>query len=394
MLSTHNFKTINPAATQAPLCQSLNALVPPHYICSKTVNLSRYFWDEYAPSVSQFQLSTLNDQYLKDKSLSGYARKTPLTDTTIRNMYICLSEKAAGDEFIASTPVPCSGLFHEIISRSYSTGKQVLFDQIVETRQERLVDHGSLIEHHRGMLKSFEIDADIQQPAQPPVTFEREFIVLEYSLDAFNIGTGLVSVGMPTLSVFGLFVTTFIQRNSLSYGHIKFAVGFHSLKRIPKPSFHYPGALSRKSKIQGYVVFQCDDMQQEAHLLRKLNTYFKLSGCELTFKNVYKSNTVPQAYWMRDMEHDVNLYLKQNKTKDALDAAIHFASHNRLTAPSAAGFALFDPPVDEPKVTHLRNKHAWSEILYSLTSLVSGPLRPEYFYRHFTNGGVCVWRQP
>lgn len=392
MFSTHNLKLINPQVHQEPLCQALTSTPPQHAISSKTIRLSQYFWDESQPTTPSAYLNQINQQYSANKSVPPQTyRDTELTDSKINNLNIYIKSPQFGDQ-CSITPVPCLGLFHEMLQRQQNYPTPILSRQMVESVPERYAAHGALVNMRQGQLGSFKLPEFQVKAHTNAAPTERRYILLEFEMENFSIATGLVGVGLPSVSVFGLLLSNFLQRSTIASGDVGFAVGIHNII-YPEQASPSDTLSPRKAKIQGYLVFDCCSPHQENQLIRKLNTDFKISGCVLTHRMVTRTNVLPAAYWMRDMKHDVQQYLRQNPHSDALDAAFYFNPH-MLCVPVSSGFALFDVPKPAKRVSHLTQKHSWAEAIFTLTELTYEYFSPRFIYRRVFNDGVLYWAQP
>lgn len=389
MYSTHNFKLINSKVAQAPLCQQLTSLPPQHFISSRTVKISHYFWDESDPFSQNPELNEHNARY----RATGFAdprlyRDTPLTDDQMHNMTIYTQDHVNGN-FCSIIPAPCSGLFHEMILRDHRFSSPVLKTQVVERVPERAELHGAMVGVNRGRLASFALPPFQVYNHIERTRLDRKYVLVEFELDNFNIATGLVGVGLPSVGVFGLLLSNHLQRNTLSVGDVGFAIGIHNI--LPIVTGSNPDELPRKAKIQGYLVMECKYAQLDS-LMMRLNADFKVSGTLMSYKKVLLTDQIPKAYWMVDLKSEVERYLRQQPGTDALDAAFRM-NQTSLCVPVATGFALFDFPKPVPNMSHIRDKLAWAETLFSLTALEYGDFHHSCFYRRSYQNGVLSWGQ-
>lgn len=401
MLTTHNLRMLNPAVSQTPLCQEVGAEVPRTYISSKTIDLRKFVWVDGDTNFSPLELAQADELNLKfyntGKLSPDFQRQTELVDPLLHNLYLYIDEPQYKG-FCSVSPAPCCGLFHEIILREQETDGILLSKQQVEVKPERLVEHGSMITQHNGTVKSFFLPKfDVVENPNASKA-DKQYIVLEYEVENFNVATGMVGVGLPSVTVYGLFIANFLQKETLHMGDVGFAIGIHNMRtkhRIHgflKAGAHTQNTL-RKSNIQGYLVFDPVNAEQGQQIFERLHTNFKIAGCNLIHKRVFASDEIPDAYWMRQMDTEINEILQDDPESDALDVAFDFALDGRLSVPVASGFALFETPSYKPHMPHLKYPHTWVETLFKSTELVYGGFTKDFLYKRTYKNGVVAWEQ-
>lgn len=400
MLTTHNFRTLNPTVSQTPLCQTLKSDLPKSFITSATINLRRYVWvDGQTENLNKYevmQAQEANQYYKQHKTLpEALELETELIDPVLNHLALHISTENQVKKYISISTAPCTGLIHEIICREAENHHVLLSRQQVEVSPERYYKHGQMITEHQGEVKSFLLPLI---PPTPETTWQQlseHYAILEFEIRDFNVATGLVGIGIPALTMFGLFVANFLQKELLS--DLKFAVGFERITQKFKTN-HYasnsnPNSL-RKANIKGYLVVHSDDQKDVVAVFDKFKKEFRFSGLPLISKQAYISNQLPSAFWLHEIDADIERYLSENQGLDALDAAFHFAEGSRLTVPIATGFALLNEPVELEHI-EIKHPHAWAEIIFKSMQISHCDFDEKLlFKRHFDKENLYYhWTQ-
>lgn len=405
MLTTHNFRTLNPSFSQTPLCQALESFALPTFISSATTNLRRMVWPDSSngqPSPIDIANATAaSSYYAKHRKLPLRThRDTDLIDPMLHQLLLYAGAEDMTKKFYSVSSALSSGLLHEIACRSVENEDVRLSTQQIEINPDRFSQHGQLITEHRGNLHAF-ILPRVDPISKPSFeTTGATHLVLEFELSDFNVATGMVGIGLPPITTIGIFVANFLQRNMHPQQEFQFALGFKCLAPPTKQLNHLGMAnpdlqSSRKSNLSGYLVIRSDDVAQLDLALEKLSGDFKFPGGRLQYKNVYLSDAVPTAYWMHDMHEEISSYLNANPTHDALDAAFSFAGQQMYSIPVATGFAFLESPKEKPYMGNMYHPHTWAEVLFRSTELRCDALRPAYFYKRvYDTANKCIyWAQ-
>lgn len=405
MLTSHNLRMLNPAVSQTPLLQNLQADIPLHYICSKTIKINQYVWvdsyDEYIPAHEQDQANQLNKSFYEAGYLD-FERKTEMVDPLLHCVNVCLSDESALDHLSSITPAPCPGLYDEVIEREKLRPMVMLSPQQIEFRPERCIEHGRMIKKNEGVLKTFNLPFFDSMPRSFGTAADKKYVIMEFELRGFNVATGMLGLGLPPVTLLGTFFNNYLGRDT-GFGDTKFAIGINQLKPVSSPPPQQISTYrqmrpiqraSRKANIQGYFIFDIDgDVEAAYELINKLDDHFKIAKTALGFKRVWYDDVLPHAYWMSDMTKEIQDRLKNHPKKDALDVAFDLYEENRLFAPVSSGFALFDEPVFRPHMENLRYKHAWAESVFACTELIYGEFSRNYLYKRTYENLLLLWKQ-
>lgn len=402
MLTTHNFKLLNPDVQQLPLCGQLSGKIPLNVICSKNIKLRHYLWRDPLQfrndNINDSLLSDLNNQFKTTGKLPEYVnRTTDLMDQRMHHLYLNLGAKSTGENICAITPAPCDGIFHEIIARSEERFDSHLSKQQIEVKADRMSMHGPMVALHQGSLQVFALPRFEPQPIRTaPV--DKKYIVLEFGVFNFNVATGMMGIGLPAVTVFGTMLSNFVAKACGAENELRFAIGLHSASsRQRNNGLILAGSHSnnhlRKSNLQGYLVIEPESEEQAERIFTILSGSLKISGTVLSHKRVIYTNELPYAYWMKDMGAEVDEFLGFNPHNDVLDAMFDFHAEERLCVPVAVGFSM----LSRPKVVDsavIRQPHCWVETLFKCTELVYGAFKPNYLYgRYYDGDSTFFWNQ-
>lgn len=401
MFSSHNLRMLNPAVSQTPLLQNLQALVPNHFICSKTVKIRNYVWidgyDQYIPQHEQERVAEMNQGFHQNGHLDlSFERKTEVVDPLMRCINVKIEDLP--NSFASITPSPCCGLYDEVVKRESEQPYVMLSPQQIEFRPDRYLEHGRMIEHHSGILKTFNLPYFEKQSPSFGTPSKEEYVVVEFELNGFNVATGMFGVGLPPITLLGVFFNNFFEKINENLADIPFAVGIHSLQpmvsqtHIYRNTNHLQNNL-RKANIKGYFIFKVENPDVAAELISVLDLNFAIAKTYVTSKKTYYTNSLPRAYWMKEMSSEIAGRLAQNPKKDALDIAFEFAAENRVFSPVSSGFALFNQPEEKPHMDNVRYHHSWAETVFSCTELVHGEFDEQYLYHRNYSNLFVNWAQ-
>lgn len=403
MLTSHNLRMLNPAVSQTPLLQNIKAVIPPHYICSKTIKVGQYVWvdsyDEHVPAHEQEQADQLNRAYAESGVLD-FERTTELVDPLLHCVNVFLNNNSKDSYLSSVTPAPCPGLYNEVVEREKSRPKLMLAPQQIEFNSARCIEHGRMIKKHEGILKTFNLPCFDSFPRDFG-TADKKYVIMQFELQGFNIATGMLGLGLPPITLIGTFFNNFLSRD-IDCGDVPFAIGIHQLKPTSLSSNYAmnpyrparpPQRVSRKANIQGYFVFDAENENIAHQIMYKLSEDFKIAKTTLSFKHIWYDDNLPKAYWMSDMSDEVKQRLSASPDKDVLDITFDLYEENRLFSPVSSGFALFDEPVLRTHMENLRYKHSWAESVFSCTELVYGEFNRDYLYKRSYEDLLLVWKQ-
>ena len=402
MLTTHNFKMLNPDVQQPPLCGQLQGNIPKNVLCSKNIKLSNYVWRDplqfKSDNVNDSLLAGINADFKMTAQIPEYVlRDTQLTDQRMHHMYLNMGSQDTGDMQVAITPAPCDAIFHEIIVRGLDRIDVRLSKQQIEVKHERIGLHGPMAVEHQGTLQVFAMPEFQPRPIQEAVA-DSKYIVLEFGIHSFNVATGMVGVGLPAITVFGTMMSNYIAKACTAQKDLRFALGIHSSSSRPRNSgMNISGCHSenylRKANLQAYLIIEPESEDQAEVILQTLNGKLRIAGHDLAHKRVFYTDNLPYAHWMRDIGDEVDEFLALNPHQDALDAMFDFASEDRLCVPVAVGFSqLSSPKIVESE--NIRQPHCWVETLFKCTELKYGKFQPEYLYQSCSDGAsTFYWTQ-
>lgn len=398
MLTTHNFKMLNPAVSQTPLCEVIQGEIPKNIICSKTVDLRAMVWVEGYEALDMMNSSvSINEIFYNTGKLPNeLIRQTPLIDPQLHNLYV-IKGSAVNGQYIAISPAPCCGLFHEIILRDKELGAN-LSSQQVEVKSDRLAAHGKMVASNKGVIKSFLLEAPKKINEITFKEYDDEYVILEFQVDNFSVSTGMVGIGLPPVSVFGIFIANFLQKNNLNDGDISFAIGVHDFNAPSKNGanlspYTNKQKSTRKTSLQGYLVMKPNTPSQKECLLKRLESDLRIAGSTLSHKRIIVSQHLPLAYWLVDMDAEVLDALNADPDSDALDIAFDLAMDGRITVPVASGFAFMGEPEFKANIPNLKHPHCWAETLFKSVEAKHGYFKEEYLYKRFSNDSMVIWQQ-
>lgn len=390
MLTTHNFRTLNPSVSQTPLCQTLMSALPRTFITSASTNLRRYVWvDRQSSSMSPFevmQASEANEYYKQNKCLPMHLElETELIDPVLNHLPLYIGMQNLSRSYISVSTAPCIGLLHEIICREQENQNVLLSKQQVEVNPERYFKHGQMVMEHQGVLRSFLLPFVASSRETKTTLADHKYAVLEFEFNQFNVATGLVGIGLPALTMFGMFVTNYLQKDL--YSDLSFAIGFSQIDNRAKINPLTGTAntnMLRKANIKGYLVVHSNNLADTYHIFEKFNADFKIANHNLVSKKTYFTDQIPYAYWLHEIDSDIEAFLLNNKGCDALDAAFHFTENGRLTVPVATGFALLGKPMEIPHIDNIRHPHAWAETIFKSLQITYSAFHQKLFFkRHY-----------
>lgn len=404
MLTTHNFRTLNPSVSQTPLCQTLKSELPKTFISSATISLRRYVWvDGQSAHISPFELmqaKQANEYYLANGHLPPEVEsKTELIDPVLNRLSLHIGKVNQERKYYSVSTAPCMGILHEISCREKENPNVLLSKQQVEANPERYFKHGQIIMEHQGVLKSFLLPRIVPVQTTETTHTDKKYAVLEFEILQLNVATGLVGIGLPALTMIGMFVSNYLEKEVTPDGELTFSIGFKSIDNRFK-SDRYSGKLLneniyRKSHVKAYIVVSAETEEETHNVFQKMNSDFKIAGNTLHAKKTYFTNEVPMAYWLDGVEQEVEEFITNNPGKDALDAAFYLAEQNRLTVPVATGFALMSNPTVAHHVEHTKHPHAWAETVFKSLQLTYKPFHESLLFKRIFDEkiGLFHWDQ-
>lgn len=401
MFSSHNLRMINPAVSQTPLLQNVQALVPHHFISSKSVKIRNYVWidgyDHHIPQYEQDRVAEINQQFHSTGRLAeSFERKTEVVDPLMRCINVKIDQLPQG--FGSITPAPCCGLYDEVVCRERENPHVMLSEQKIEFRPDRFLEHGRMIEQHQGTLKTFNLPCFDKIPPSLSHPVQDSYVVAEIEMNGFSVSTGMLGLGLPPITLLGVFFNNYFGKVDMGLADLPFAVGIYSLRPATSQTNLYRSAGAsqnnlRKANIKGYFVFKVQDQLMADQVVERLSMDFAIANTYISNKRIYCTNHLPNAYWMNEMTSEVAQRLSHNPQKDALDIAFDFASENRLFNPVSSGFALFNQPELKPHMVNVRHEHSWAETVFSCTELVYGAFDERYLYYRNYNDLFVHWSQ-
>ncbi len=392
MLTTHNFRTINPNLSQTPLCQALKTNLSKISLTSNTLRLSKFVWADRQQLRSNdldIQSALLaSEHYLNTGILpDAISVETALIDPTLHQLKL-IEYKDNSQSALSISIAPCMGIFHEIITRSdkiINQGGNILdyiSTQQIEPREDRLFQHGQLIETHNGYLRALKYPVDqIGKRLHGKYSkHDKKYLVVELDIPNLNVATGLVGVGLPAVSMFGLFINNHVQVQANIDRDLQFAVGLCQYQpNKPKLKHEHENHL-RKAKVRCCLVIEARTDEEAERISQTFIGAIRIGGSDIRHLNCTYTNIIPNADWLKYMDEDVQAYLDANPDGDALDAAFSLMTERPLTL-TVAGFALLNEPKD---VSHLFNEpvmHAWAESVFRLTQLEKGIFNEKYLFK-------------
>lgn len=401
MFASHNLRMINPAVSQTPLLQNIKAIVPSHLICSKTVKIRNYVWidtyDHYIPQHEQETVESINRNSLSCGGLAEYLeRQTEVVDPLLP----CINVKVDGldTDFASITPAPCCGLYDEVVKRENENPYVILSAQRIEFKPERYLEHGRMIEQNAGILKTFNLPQFDRMPFAMGNKLDSKYVVLEFNITGFNVATGMLGLGLPPITLLGVFFNSYFGKVSEQYRDTPFAVGIANIEPMFMSGhihrqFNNSQNNQRKANFHGYFVFEVSDDEHAHHIMNSLELDFSIANAYVANKRIVYTDQLPRAFWMREMTSEVNSRLAAEPYKDSLDVAFDFANQGRLFCPVASGFAMFDKPEPKTHMENIKHAHAWSESVFSSTELIYGDFTPQYFYHRKFEKLLIQWTQ-
>lgn len=402
MFSSHNLRMLNPAVSQTPLLQNVSAKVPLSYICSKTVKLRNYVWidgyDQYIPAYEQEKVVDLNRDFHKHGVLQASdERKSEVVDPLMHCINVKLNDSVR-DGYASITPSPCCGLYHEVVEREKEHPLVILSPQQIEFRPDRYLEHGRMIERNNGVLKTFNLPNFDRFAVEPGCLLDEHYVQMEFELNGFNVATGMLGLGLPPITLLGVFFSNFFGKENPNLIDVPFAVGIHKLRPMTQKTNIYRNQNTsqnnmRKANVKGVFIFKAVDKQQAIEIGNRLAIEFSIANTFVANKIISYTNQLPKAYWMKDMSAEIHELLAIEPHKDSLDIAFDFAAENRLFSTVASGFALFEPPKEKQHMENVRHDHAWAETVFSSTELVYGDFNPQYFYNRKYEDLFVHWTQ-
>lgn len=404
MLTTHNFRTLNPSVSQTPLCQTLKSNLPKTFISSATISLRRYVWvDGQSAHISPFELmqaKQANEYYLSNGYLPPeFESKTELIDPVLNRLSLYVGKVDQERKYYSISTAPCMGILHEIACREKENPNVLLSKQQVEANPARYFKHGQIIIEHQGVLKSFLLPRIVPMQSTLKTITDKKYAILEFEILQLNVATGLVGIGLPALTMIGMFVSNYLEKEAAPNSELHFSVGFKSIDNRFK-SDRYSGTLLneniyRKSHVKAYIVISANTEAETESVYQKLNSDFKIAGNVLHAKKTYFTDEIPSAYWLHGVEKDVEKFIENNPDKDALDAAFYLAEQNCLSVPVATGFALMSNPTPTQHVEHTKHPHAWAETVFKSLQLTYKPFTCDLLFKRFYDAeiGLFHWAQ-
>lgn len=417
MLSTHNLRTLKATVSQLPLCTTLNAVVPNYILCSNTAKLRKLVWADSLngssnKSLSMAQANALNDYYHQEGHFPQRAVNIPeIIDPELTQVFVPtdvdpVSGKRAN---ISLTPVPSSGLYHEIYHREEEHPFAVLGMHQVEVNQSSWALHGELVSEQKGFLKCFQLP-DIQ-PISDRVVHKtiQKYLVMDFEIADFNVSVGMIGVGLPSLTTIGTFVTNFIQRDAHQINfQIGFALGIHSITKKSPNNFKSLQSVvngnavtnriinmnhTRRISYKATLVLAVEDESNLEKLYEVLAQDFKIAGCPIFNKYLNITSSLPEAYWVKCINNEVSEYLESHPNSDVLDAFLDmYSDEERTILPVASGYALLEPAKMKTNSEILKHAHAFTEATFSAVELIKGQFTPQYvFHRKIVNQGFLHW---
>lgn len=412
MLSTHNLRTLKATVSQLPLCTTLKAIVPNYILCSNTTKLRKVVWADSlngstSKSLSMAQASALNDYYLEHGEFPDKAINIPaIIDPELTQVFVPTEiDPVSGKRTnISLTPVPSSGLFHELYHRENEHPFAKLGMHQVEVNSSSWALHGDLVSEQKGFLKCFQL------PDIPPIKNRiihddgKKYLVMDFEISDFNVAVGMIGVGLPSLTTIGTFVTNFVQRDAHQINFpIGFALGIHCITK--KSSNHFKSTQStangrlanmnhtRRISYKATLVFAVENESNLDQLYEILAQDFKIAGCPIFNKYLNITSSLPEAYWLKCINSEVSEYLSDYPNYDVLDAFLDkYSDEDRIILPVASGYALLEPSKMKTNSEILKHEHAFTEATFSAVELLKGRFNREYvFHRKIVNNGFLHW---
>lgn len=390
MLSTHDLRIINQFSSQSPLCLYLRSEIPKNLISSKTVNIKKYVWVEDAKNedlnYEKNMAQRCNVFFEENNKLpDSFVRETKLIDTMLPNLTLNIGDYTnEGGGKITVTPCLSMGLLYENQLRDEKNKKLIkknIYDYYESDFRSSEFLNASKGQYSLFNSKRFSIKGNLQYSIQ-----EKEYIVLEVSLNNIPVFQGGLSFGIPSVTTFGMFVLNYLRGNLKEISDIPFAVGFYSI------DYHSD---NKNGKTSFYFVFESTSVSSTAHIIKKLSKDFKLGRNQPYYKNVYVSRNIPKAYWLEDMSGAVSEYIESNGKADALDAAIYFNQKYDHCIPLQVGFALMNTPRNADDLNHVYHPQSWAEPLHSVFRANYSEFSEKYFFKQTWDSRnlLFYWKQ-
>ena len=417
MLSTHNLRTLKATVSQLPLCATLGSHVPSYILCSNTIKLRKIVWADSmsgssSKSLGMAQAHALNEYYLDNGQFPNEAISIPeIIDPEIPQVFIPTEiDPNTGKRInISLTPIPSSGLFHEIFHRENEHPFAKLGMHQVEVNSSSWALHGDLVTEQEGFLKCFQLPDLNPITERTEVEFNQKYLVMDFEISDFNVAVGMIGIGLPSLTTIGAFITNFIQRDSNQFNfNIGFALGIHSVTKKPShhfKSFNQPaygnqlgGRIpnmnhTRRISYKATLVLAVEDVDNLERLYDVLAQDFKIAGCPIFNKYLNITSKIPKAYWIKCINSEIASYLDTHPHHDVLDAFFDkYSDDDRIILPVASGYALLEPAKMKTNSEILKHAHAFTETTFSAVELIEGQFKPEYiFSRKIINQGFLHW---
>lgn len=401
MLATHNFRILNPTISQTPLCQTIKATVQPTSICSRTTDLRTIVWIEsHQDHDNEFEVMSAeyaNEYYTKHKTLPEVLEsRTDLVDPLLTYLDVFFRKNNEIQNF-SITPVLSTGLLHEVFAREQENPNVYLSKQQIEVSPEKWMQHGQLMVNQEGVLKTFLL---------PNVNFnlggifdtqEKQYIVLNIDVENYDVATGFIGIGLPSIALLGLSLSDLIERDVQPSDCISFALGFYDIDN----GQGYDAYVSlrnqnsfRHANLKMCVVLYSENYSDYEKIASKLNEDFKINNHTVIKKTFSITNEIPRCYWVRDMESDVNEFIEKTG-KDALGAAFYFSEKKLLSIPVITGFILLDKPTVVDYIDGITYPHAWTEYLFRSVELLYTPFSDCFLFHKLYDekNRILEWKQ-
>lgn len=402
MLSSHNFRTLNPSMSQTPLCQTIKTTIPPTAICSKTTKIRKFLWvDSHQDITNNYDhmvADHANSIFLETGNLPlNIETKTDLVDPFLKHMTIPINE-TDGLQDISITPALSSGLLHELYLRESENPKIILTQQQIEAVPSRYASHGQLIAEQKGVLKSLLLPKLNKQFESFLDEADDEHLILEFDISQFNVSIGFVGIGLPPLTMIGLFVSNYLEKELEDCTALSFAIGFKEINFNHTRLYLCARSTAqndyRYADLKICMVFKTDKKSDLVKVFERLNGEFKINGTSLYNKNVRFSNNIPNYYWLKGMESEVAQIMEQKNT-DALGVAFLLSETKRLSVPIAVGFVILDDPKPIEYFDFVRYPHAWAEPIFRSVELVLQKFSNDLFFKkdYCRDNRIIEWKQ-
>lgn len=405
------FQTVQPPIASAI---SFKANIPATFICSKTVKTKNYYFPLTDTLDNKSHADVLNLKY-KEAQYGELpcVYENPLIDNALLKVHTQVEENTA----LKLLPVAPIGLYQTFLKLVQDYKGRNCYDN-----SQRNYNHDNPYFFNQELIAKDSmpnrlIQSYIFKVADNDLKIEEKETRLVLTLDLIEVDTSLGKMGVGLISPYmiGSFLTSFLTRNIIPFGNLRFSCGVTYTK-----SFRFSANRSRPSKQNTQIVIVIDlpsyllsNYDVIEHIKKRFNYCSQLHNFKIVAKTFRLTKIVPKAYWFIEANKEIRNFLVRNPQSDSLVATFelnklfqqrmqNIKDHKFLNdkyIPLVTGFALLSNILTQPKSPYESKggimNYAWGEFLIKPTYLQYGHYSPQYLYNLKTDNdqGVYYWEQ-